>query len=236
MNSKTANRYLNSSTSECVFNIPVIEIPKKRELYLSIQNAVIPYSFLNCDYYNQKLVYLIGGGENITITIPEGNYTVLTLRDYLKTVMTGFTITYISLTNKFKFEHATSYFTFKKESTCFELLGFVENENVTSTSKILTSTITCNLFPIRTIYVESPNVVCSNINHATPNNASVICSIPVNNSQFGLISYLNNGVTRFKIDHIRNFTELKIKLTDQDGDLLDLNGCHWSMTIQLDII
>ncbi len=150
--------------------------------------------------------------------------------------MTGFTITYIPLNNSFKFEHSTHNFTFKSTSTCFELLGFKDNQNYSSTSKILQSTITVNLFPIRTIYVETQNVICSNINHATPNNACIICAIPVNNSQFGLVTYNNNGVTRFQVDHIRNFTELKIRLTDQDGDLLDLNGCHWSMTIQIDII
>jgi hypothetical protein len=32
-----------------------------------------------------------------------------------------------------------------------------------------------------------------------------------------------------------NLTLLHIKLTDQDGALLDLNGCHFSLTLQIDI-
>ena len=32
-----------------------------------------------------------------------------------------------------------------------------------------------------------------------------------------------------------NLTLLHLKLTDQDGAVLDLNGCHFSLTLQLDI-
>jgi hypothetical protein len=36
------------------------------------------------------------------------------------------------------------------------------------------------------------------------------------------------------VNDIKNFTLLQLALTDQDGDILDLNGCHWSMTLQID--
>ena len=37
------------------------------------------------------------------------------------------------------------------------------------------------------------------------------------------------------IHHARNLTNLHIKLTDQDDDVIDLNGIHWSLTLEIDI-
>ena len=86
-------------------------------------NASIPYSFFNVDYFNNLLVYSVGGGSDIEIIIPQGNYNVNTLRTFLLSVMTGFTITYTSLNNSYTFSHTTENFVFKKNSTCFEILG-----------------------------------------------------------------------------------------------------------------
>jgi hypothetical protein len=38
------------------------------------------------------------------------------------------------------------------------------------------------------------------------------------------------------LNHIKNFISLNISLTDQDGDILDLNGYHFSLTLQIDIV
>ena len=32
------------------------------------------------------------------------------------------------------------------------------------------------------------------------------------------------------------FSSINIKILDQDSNPIDLNGCNWSMTIQLDVI
>ena len=82
LNSKTANKYLGGFTSNCIFNIPAIEMPEDRKIYLSVQSASIPFSFYNVDYFNNSLIYSVGGGSNIVVTIPQGNYNVTSLRTY----------------------------------------------------------------------------------------------------------------------------------------------------------
>jgi hypothetical protein len=176
---KTADRYVAGYTSNCVFNLPTIIIPKSKRaiplavgegtrrstaprIYLSILNASIPYSFFNVDYFNNLLVYSVGGAD-ITINIPEGNYNVNTLRTYLLSVMTGFTITYNSLNNSFTFTHSTNEFIFKETSTCFEILGLDENVEHTSFGRVLISTNSINLFTIRNIYIQSGNLMNDNI-------------------------------------------------------------------------
>ena len=234
LNSKTANKYLGGFTSNCIFNIPAIEMPEDRKIYLSVQSASIPFSFYNVDYFNNTLIYSVGGGSNIVVTIPQGNYNVTSLRTYLLTAMPNFTITYTSMNNTFTFTHSSSDFSFESNSTCMEILGFDEYETYSSSSRVLTSVNSINLFTIRNIYIQSNNLIVKNINHATPNNCSILCSIPLTTGQNSILNYSNVNNVKSSVDNIRNFTMLNISLTDQDGDILDLNGCHWSCTLQID--
>ncbi len=234
LNSKTANKYINGYTSNCIFNLPQFIIPRVKNMYVSVQSATIPYSFYNVDYFNDLLVYNVNGGSDINLTIPQGNYNVTTLRTYLLSVMTGFTITYSSLNNSFTFTHSTYDFSFKKTSTCMEILGFDENVTYSSVSKSMTSINSINLFTIRNIYIQSNNLMLNNLNNATPNNCTILGSIPLTSGQFSVVTYGNINNVRSRIDNIRNFTQLNINLTDQDGDILDLNGCHFSITLQID--
>ena len=234
LNSKTADKYLGGFTSNCLFYLPQFILPRVKNMFVSVQSATIPYSFYNVDYFNDKLVYNVNGGSNITINIPQGNYNTTTLRNYLLSVMTGFTITYSSLNNQFTFTHSTYDFSFKSSSTCMEILGFDEHTNYNSTSRVLTSENSINLFTIRNIYIQSNNLILNNINNSTPNNCTILSSIPLTSGQLSVINYNNVNNVRSRVDNIRNFTQLHVSLTDQDGDILDLNGCHFSLTLQID--
>ena len=234
LNSKTADKYLGGFTSNCLFYLPQFILPRVKNMFVSVQSATIPYSFYNVDYFNDKLVYNVNGGSNITINIPQGNYNTTTLRNYLLSVMTGFTITYSSLNNQFTFTHSTYDFSFKSSSTCMEILGFDEHTNYNSTSRVLTSENSINLFTIRNIYIQSNNLILNNINNSTPNNCTILSSVPLTSGQLSVINYNNVNNVRSRVDNIRNFTQLHVSLTDQDGDILDLNGCHFSLTLQID--
>ncbi len=234
LNSKTANKYINGYTSNCIFNLPQFIIPRVKNMFVSVQSATIPYSFYNVDYFNDLLVYNVNGGSDINITIPQGNYNVTTLRTFLVSVMTDFTVTYSSLNNSYTFTHSTHDFSFKKASTCMEILGFNEDVTYSSISRSMTSINSINLFTIRNIYIQSNNLMLSNLNNATPNNCTILCSVPLTTGQFSVVTYSKVNNIRSRIDNIRNFTQLNIHLTDQDGDILDLNGCHFSLTLQID--
>ena len=234
LNSKTANKYINGYTSSCIFNLPQFILPRVKNMYVSVQSATILYSFYNVDYFNDLFVYNVNGGGDINITIPQGNYNTTTLRTYLLSVMTGFSITYSTLNNTYTFTHSTYDFSFKKASTCMEILGFDENVTYSSVSKSMTSINSINLFTIRNIYIQSNNLLLNNINNATPNNCTILASVPLTTGQFSVVNYSNINNVRSRIDNIRNFAQLNINLTDQDGDILDLNGCHFSITLQID--
>ncbi len=118
---------------------------------------------------------------------------------------------------------------------CYEIMGFKSDISYLSTNKILKSNISINLFTIRNIYISSNNLILNNVNSSTPNNSSILCSIPITSSVNSIISYSNIYDVKNEVNHTNNLNLLHIKLTDQDCDLLDLNGVHWSMTLQIDI-
>jgi hypothetical protein len=236
LNSRTADTYLAGYTSNCIFNLPRIIIPNNKKIHLSVLNASIPYSFFNVDYFNNLFIYALNGEPDVVVNIPEGNYNVNSLKTFLLSVMPGFSITYTSLNNSYTFSHPTHNFTFKENSTCFEILGFDENIEHSSTDRLLTSTNSINLFTIRNIYIQSGNLMNDNINNSTPNNSTILTSIPVNSGQNSIISYYNFNNIKSKINDttLKNLSFLNIKLTDQDGDILDLNGCHFSLTLLIE--
>ena len=118
LNSKQALKKVNGSTSNCIFDFHNLPI-EDGDIFVSVQTAQIPGTFYNVDSINNLLVYSVNGGTNINLIIPSANYNVNTLMSYLQTVMTGFTITYNTSTNKYTFTHITNVFTFKSSSTCF---------------------------------------------------------------------------------------------------------------------
>ncbi len=235
LNSKTANQYLNDNTTDCLFQIPIIDIKRKHKAHIAVIDAVIPYSFYNVNSTNSTLNYTLNS-VSYTLSIAHANYNVNTLKSYLTlNLQPGFSIEYVNATNKLIFTHSSFDFTFLNTSNCFELLGFVEGEAYNSSSYILSSAISINFFTIRNIQIASTNFILNNINTATPNKASIITSIPITANMGGIINYKNiNNITSL-VHEVTNINNLHIQILDQDGDLLDLNSLHFSINLLLTI-
>ena len=232
LNSKFALKQLNG-TSNCIFDFSNLPIDDG-EIFVSIQSAQIPGTFYNVDDINNLLVYTVNNGANINLVIPPSNYNVNSLMTYLMTVMTGFTITFNSQNNKYTFTHATNIFSFKSTSTCFELLGFIEKTTYNSTGLTITSPLCINFFTIQAVLIEISNLITNNkTSNASENNPSILVSIPITTSQNSVLSYYNVFNLHERINTIKNFATLQVRLLDQDLDLLDLNGANWTATIQL---
>ena len=235
LNSQSANSYVNGYTSECLFVLPTLSIPKKTNISVSVQSASIPYSFFNCDDFNDQFNFSLNGIQYSKV-IPQGNYNVLTLITALKLLMpNSFNIVYNSLNNSYTFTNTTYDFQLLGSSTCFEMLGFTDYITYSSSAFSLTSSISINLFTIRNIYITSNNFILNNVNSSTPNDSSILCFVPISSSAGSIITYQNIYNVNNEVHNTHNLKLLHIKLTDQDGAVLDLNGCHFSLTLQLDI-
>jgi hypothetical protein len=215
-------------------------VKKRHKAHIQVIDAVIPYSFYNVNVTNNILKYVMrlpdtSTTEVQTITLPYANYNITTLMAKLLQLMdSGFSITYNSSTNKLNITHNTNTFWFVSGTNCSELIGLNEIFPSTETNNWL-SDVSINLFTIRNIQVSSSNFIMNNICSATPNRASIITSIPITVNMGSIINYRNINNISSLIHEITNINNLHIQLLDQDGDLLDLNGLHWSINLLLTI-
>jgi hypothetical protein len=230
LNSKNADRFING-TSDIEFDLPLIEAPLQHTIYLSVQHLVIPYSFYNIDSNNNFLNYIVGE-TTYNIYIETGNYNPYQLINVLQNIMQGFTITYDSIKNKFTFSNNYYEFGFLNTSTCLRLIGF-EN-TIFSVNKTVTSINSINLQSHHCVCVQS-NLLTGSINSANKYESNIICSVPVDKPPFSMITYTNHNNLKYNLFN-NVISTMRLKLTDQNNNLIDLNGCNWSCTVQLEII
>ena len=246
LNAADANSYNNNSTSDCNFTLPVIELPNQHQILLSVQSAVIPYTFYNIDYTNNLLVYSTfnsDGSPNIVnryFYMHIGNYNAIQLANYLSTnsLFPNFSVSYDIIRNVFIIVNSVENFTFDHvNSTCLELLGFSSKQALlytTSYLKTLISTQCVNLLSKQCICIAS-NLQTGNINHSNLAEGNILCSVPVQSNPYSLITYTN--LSNFKTNLYSNvISNVNIKITDQNNNLLNLNGCFFSLTLQIDVV
>jgi hypothetical protein len=123
-------------------------------------------------------------------------------------------------------------FSFLSTSTCLGVIGF--SSTTSSASQTLTSINCINVNQIKCINIIS-NLITYNISQAFTNNSSILCCVPVNSPPYSIIEYknLNNYKCNLFINIIRS---IKIKLLDDSGNIINLNGCGYNMTLQLDVV
>jgi hypothetical protein len=246
LNSKYATSYNNNFSSDCNFTLPLIEVDEGYYIHLSVQSAIIPYSFYNIDstnntlYYQEIIVDANGnqtGTINTSINISQGNYNALQLGSYLQSNLPRTTVSYSTITGKYIFTNTTYNFIIKSQySTCLSLIGCNTSNDVYNTSilKSLTTYSPANLSPRQCICISS-NLPTGNLNNQIGNNRSIICSIPVSSQPFSLIVYNNPNNAKFNL-YSNTINYINIRLADQNNNPINLNGQYFSITLQLDII
>jgi len=237
LNSKYADSFnIPNSTTDANFYLPLIELPNQHTILLSIQSASIPYTFYNIDSTNNCLVYTTDSilTQNY-VYLQVGNYNANQLATAMSNLITNFSASYSVITNRFTFTNSVENFKFYPVSSCFPLIGF-SNDILYSTSilKSLTSFNCVNLLSKQNICIQS-NLHTGNINHSNLSEGNILCSIPINVPPYSIITYSNNA--NFKTNMFSNHIEyINIRIVDQDNTLVDLNNCHWSITLQIDVV
>ena len=210
---------------------PII-VGNDHDIVLRLENFVLPISFFVCSSTNQTLKV-----NNVPYTISEGNYNAITLKAELEVQLgAGITISYDQNTNQFTFE-ADVPFTFNSSSTCFKLLGFQEGINHVASfvgaRYMLTSDYIINLSGSSVIYVDIPNLSTHNI--SSRNNGgfstivkSVVCDVPYGS----VLSYVNNTNAAVVLGE-KYISYFRIRLMDDDYNLLDLKGQHFTCTLEV---
>jgi len=233
LNSRYATQTIDDNTANCIYFLPTIEIPDGHHIYLSLQNANIPYSFYSITTIDNTFQWQVGI-NSFSYNVEPGNYTVYQLIALLKTQMgVTFTITYNSITSKLLFTNTTNNFTILA-STINHILGFSKTTNTTSVARSLTARDVVNLNQIRALNIEI-NYPTYNVNVAQPYNQNILATIPVYVAPFSIITYTNPNNFRTNL-YVNKLEQINIRILDNQGNLVNLNGINYQITLQLDCV
>jgi len=234
LNSRYATEVVNDNTANCIYYLPVIEIPDGHHIYLSLQNANIPYSFYSITSVDNTLTWGLVAGSVFTYNVEPGNYTVTQLITVIQAAMgSAYTITFNSITCKLLITHTTSNFVIYA-SSINHILGFSKTTNTTSIGNSLTGRDCVNLNQIRALNIEC-NFPTYNVNVAQAYNQNILATIPVYVAPFSIITYENPNNFRTNL-YINKLDQIQIRIIDNNGLLVNLNGINYQMTLQLDCI
>jgi hypothetical protein len=226
----------NNNAAECEFQLPVIYTARDSYIHLSLVSLVIPYSFYNINNTNNVFKYtILATGITHIRYIPVGNYNINQLTAWLQANMgNNMTVSYNSISNKITFSNAVSQFTITYNDFA-RILGFVQpTADIFENTKLAPYCV--NLYTIYNINVES-NLVTYNFSNVPTETTTqnILCSIPVITQPQGLISYENKSQYKTNL-YVGELSVLKITLKDNRGNILDMNGCDYTMTLQIDSV
>jgi hypothetical protein len=250
ISSRNADKYNVLNTDLSIILRDAIGCGMNQSLLLSIRSATIPYSWYNFNELNNKIRYgpASDTSEFYEITIRRGNYSAYQLAHEIASRIFAqshdtIKITYSMIRNTFTYTipySATSRalkFYWSQSTASYNLGEFEDspaNDRVFNVGTSYESFEQLQLFPISNIYVRSDIVSGTGVNNegiAT----NILEVIPISSPPFGVIYFRNDTGYKLLIQN-KLIDSMRIRLEDQDGNLIDLNGKHWQMAVQIDTI
>jgi hypothetical protein len=238
INSADGIKKNSTKNSDVFFNFKNILSNDNENDYVdfSVESVQIPVSFYNITSDNNLLDW-----DGNLLTITPGNYNTTSLNTEIISQLASVAITTVSITlstvtGKYTFIDSTSDFTlYYATSTIFKVLGFITDQNHTSTSLTLTSTYPVNLLGPLKMKITSGDINISNIDSASSGGSmNTLIEIPVSAANFGLILY-NNVSNIHSILNQKILNGFDIKIQSDTGALMDFNNIDWTMSFLLKI-
>lgn len=221
-------------------------------MVVHLRRAIIPFSFFTLsETLNNNMFYLQetdGSSTNlITITVPEGNYNIETLTEYLSDEIkseTTFSSVYtfelqpnqnfikISLTSGTATSGTFQFGT--KSNTIRRFLGFTDNDITVAQSGFITSNRVLDMTGgIDGIHVRT-NLKTDNCltDNGRLNEELVI--IPINVEPFNIIYYQEESFPFKSVIPGRSIKSIEISLTDRFNNALDFNNIPFTLFLEVD--
>lgn len=222
-----------NNSANCQYQLPVINVDRDNYIHLSVVSMVIPYSFYNINTTNNIFRYNLISGTEVSVVVPVGNYNINQLCVFLNLNMgNNMSISYNQITNKVTISNnATSFVIIYNDFS--KLLGY-------STSNYFVSTTTApycvNLYTITNINVET-NLTTYNFSNVPKETYcnTILANVPVATQPQGLIFYENRNDYRVNL-YVGELSVLEIKLKDNRGNLIDMNGCDYTISLQIEAV
>tara|TARA_R110002110_G_scaffold28908_9_gene104106 strand:+ start:2594 stop:3706 length:1113 start_codon:yes stop_codon:yes gene_type:complete len=252
-----------------------IAIPDNMNVLISLNGATIPYSFYNIrEGVNDKIDFTIteNGTTNVssaTLTIPAGNYSAISLGNYLEgafpdQVFSGFGgvggydftfgCDYQPDSQKYllsvagagddvgKTLFATILFDSgaNQDSHARIELGFRARDVVVLAGSTALSRTSDNVIDINGsihgVYIRTNLVSAGTLDSQNGTFSNILARIPIKVQSGGIIFSEPSNNTHKSLVDLSVIGTLTIRLTDERNRILDLNGLHFQLGIQIDFI
>jgi hypothetical protein len=215
-----------------------ITMPKKGvEFSVSVVNASIPigqYNVCDVDLTEAYLYITEVGGSSWTTYASNGNYTINELITTLKANLPSrFQWTYLAYKNKIIIYNSNNVnFTIRVTKGLVEPLGLpTSGVTYTSSSNNFVFPNSVNMSGLRSINIHLDNLNTKNVSSFTKSTSTTIASIPVDVNSMGIVSY--NLSCDYEIPvPISSLDFINIMLRDNQNNLIQNNGIHWSVTLK----
>ena len=240
-----------------------IEVPLNQRALVSLQSATIPYSFYNIRTdVNDKLIYRItdetsGAVINSTLTLLNGNYTAYSLQNAVLDFINDnqvigsleytFDMIYDSDKNKYLFSITNKinanilrldFFFEDSIKSCNVEIGFEPNNHFIKSNTDISKRFSQNVIDINGsihgVYIRSNLVSKGTLDSQNGTLSNILARLPIAVQSGGIIFGDHNN--HRSIVDLKYINTITIRLTDERNRILDLNGLHFQVAIQIDFI
>lgn len=240
LKSNESTTILNGSLkSDIVYELKnKITIPNNIDCYIQLNTFKFINAFYNVNSSNNKFyVSLVKSGtiHNVVVTLPNGNYSIISILQYLNTALAVEKLDFTYIDTLFKVNITASgghtFYLMNGVNNCFRLLGFV---NLSSTTYVttLTSDSVINLSGTQVLYISLENVNLSSNSCKQSQNTNVIENITVDALIGSSQSFSNTNNAKFKVNE--NFiSSINVKIYDEYNNLVDFNSTDYFLSLGL---
>jgi hypothetical protein len=237
IDSRHAVSYYGPSTF--LYQFDAITVEPHRCITYAIQNISIPFSYYGCNDHNNMLD-LHEGNVVRSIGMPPGNYNAYQYASTLLSLLNSdayiYALTYNPINNKYvitcNHDVALLFSTGPHAHQSNHLfLGFDDDVNLTANNSVSSSNA-CMMTDIQYLQIQS-DLGSSNIVSGS-NEDYLLDIIPINIQPNGYIQYSGNKPSFVYQDQCLN--QIRIKLLDDSGREVDLNGLPFLIIVKIDII
>lgn len=205
---------------------------------ITVLDCSIPKSYYLVQ--SPRNTFIVKEGINtFIISMPPGNYNRTSFKNILETQLNStcdftYSISYENIavtqdTGKYTFtvSNNTSQPSFIFESYLYEQFGFDENSTNTFSGNSLTSTNVINMNLEGTLFLRSN--ICQNRGENILQNLAT-----TSQNSFAYINFINYNPSEFSKEYTRgNNNTYQFILTNEDGQIIDLNGQNIVFTLML---
>ena len=250
----TSNNNDTSSVSYAILD-PIATYSDTYCMLIGVHNMTLPHVFYNMKGYNFSVSILPNTDgipvSTFPVTLPTQNYTAPLLASTLSTLLSNYASLVYGLTANFwvmSYDSNTNYFTLTCDAVVPFQINYVANncyyelgaKKLAANVSTLTNTdLGSCLFPnaadlsgTNGVYV---NLVGYNTNqrpsYSGLQQSNILCRIPID-TPFGAVQIYSPDNIQFAAIPNAAFSAISITLTDDEGKILNMQGCDYTMTLE----